>query len=241
MRINNISLDVCVSSLQGYQYDSMHTKKELILEINRYNKYIRLYLLDKHLGYVCKRDTSFLFGILNNMNKYVKVNKWSLQTETNHYIIIRLHLQSYPKYRYYIYQLSFIGTHETYIGSTQNLPQRINTHKKKLKYKTHINHLLQEAYDKYPSLMQVNILFTGDTNSKEVKFQKEQEFILKCKPSLNLINSYTPKGKVVCECGREMAYSSLKSHKKTKYHTKRVISNIVSDMVDNVVTQTTNE
>ena len=68
MRINNISLDVCVSSLQCYQSDSSHTSKDMILEINRYNKYIRLYLLYNglsHLGYVSKKDTPILLSILH--------------------------------------------------------------------------------------------------------------------------------------------------------------------------------
>ena len=94
--------------------------------------------------------------------------------------------------------------------------------------------MLQQVYNKYPDQLRVKILFVGDTANKETKFQKEQEFILKYKPSLNLINSYTPKGRVVCECGSEIAYSSLKLHKTTKYHKVRLIKNNVSTMVDNV-------
>ena len=222
MKINNIQVEVCVSSLGQYKYKPSDTNKDMIIEGSRYKKYIRLYLLDKHLGYVTKDDANVLLEIIKRMNGYVRVTKWSLVTETYHYLIIRLHLQPFSTYRYYIYQLSFNDTNDTYIGSTKNLPQRLTAHRKKLKDKIHINKLLQQAYDKYPDKMCVDIMFTGETNDKEVKFKKEQEFILKHKQSLNLINSYVPKGKILCECGRHISYTSLQKHKKTKYHKSRV-------------------
>ena len=243
MRINSIDLQICVSSLNDYQYQPSHITKELILETNRYKKYVRFYLLgsgDKciiHMGYVSKKDKPILFNVLNNMNKHVRVDKWSLITKTDHYLILQLHLQSYPTYKYYIYRLSFDGTDNTYIGSTQNLISRINTHQKQLKNKTHINHLLQQTYDKYGTI-KTNILFSCETNNKSVKFKTEQDFILQYKPSLNLINSYVSKKRITCTCGQEISYSSLKSHTKTKYHKMKVnniVAKFVSKMVDTVV------
>ena len=81
-------------------------------------------------------------------------------------------------------------------------------------------------------------MFSGETNNKSVKFKKEQDFILQYKPSLNLINSYVSKKRITCTCGREISYSSLKSHIKTKYHkmeVNNIIAKFVSKMVDTVV------
>ena len=237
MRISDITIDVCVSSLGDYKYDPKDTSKELIIEANRYKKFIRLYLLDKHLGFVSKADKPVLMGILNRMNKYIRVENWSLVKTTPHYLILKLHIKSYRTYKYYIYELSFKGTDETYIGSTQNLPQRITSHKSKLKSRSHINHRLQEVYDKNSSKLAVSILFTGTTDNKEVKFQKEQEFILKHNPTLNLINSYNKKGKYLCECGKEISYSCKNRHNKTQYHIKK-ITNLV---LDHIVTKVSNQ
>ena len=235
MKIEDITLDVCVSSFQDYQFDSGDTAKELILEVNRYKKYIRLYLLDKHLGYVSKKDTPSLLQIANRMRN-IRVKEWSIKTQTEHYMIVQLHLQSYNNHKYYIYKLSF-PTNDTYIGSTKNLPQRLRSHRKNLKKKTHINHLLQQAYNQCSNQMQISILFSGETNNQKIQFQKEQEFISKHKPSLNLINSYNPKGKIKCECGKPISYSGLKSHKKTRYHINKVVQNIVTNMVTKVMNE----
>ena len=234
MRILDMTVDVCVSSLHGYQFNSIDTATELILDVNRYKKYVRLYVLDKQMGFISKKDTPSLLNILKSMNRYVRVREWSLVTKTQHYLILKLHLRSYNNYKYYIYRLSFTSN-DMYIGSTKNLPQRLTSHKKQLKNETHINHLLQRAFDQYSNDMEVNILYSGETNDKTVQFQKEQEFISKYQSSLNLINSYTPKCKIKCECGKHISHSSLKSHKKSKYHKKKIISNIINSIVDTVV------
>ena len=236
MRINDITLDVCVSSLGSYNYKPTDTSKELIIEANRYKKYIRFYLLEKHVGYVSKADKPVLMSILNKMNQYIRVENWSLVKNTPHYLILKLHLQSHPKYRFHIYQLSFKGTDDTYIGSTKNAPQRIHSHRIKLKSQKHVNHRLQKAYNTDPSNMEVTFLFTGETMNKDIQFQKEQEFILKHKPTLNLINSYTKKGKYVCGCGKEISYSCKNRHNKTQYHIKKI-----TDLVlDHIITQVSN-
>ena len=234
MKIHNITIDICISSLQGYEYDPSHTSTELILDANRYKKYVRLYLLDKPMGYVSKKDTPLILNVIKSMNKYVRVSEWSLVTKTQHYLILKLHLCSYKNCKYYIYQLSF-PSKDMYIGSTVNLIQRLTSHKKNLKNKTHVNHLLQKAFDQYLNDMEVNILYSAETNDKTEQFQKEQEFISKYQSSLNLINSYTPKGKVLCKCGKQISHSSLKSHKKSKYHKTKIISNIINSIVDSVV------
>ena len=231
MRVNDVTLDVCVSCLQGYDYKPNDNTKQVILEVNKVRKYVRLYLLDKHMGYISKRDTPNVLMILNNINGYRRVNKWSVVTKTNHYLIIRLHLSGYPKYNYYIYQLSFENSPDMYIGSTKNLPQRIKEHKKQLQTKTHPNKRLQQAYDTNNANMTVSILFTDETNKRQIQFQKEQEFILQYQPSLNMINSY----KIICECGRNISYRNIKNHENTKYHIKRIVTNVVNEIIEHAL------
>ena len=94
---------------------------------------------------------------------------------------------------------------------------------------------MQKAYNEYKSGFAVKILFSGETKQKSVKLQKEQEYILKYQPSLNLINSYIPSGKVICNCGKEISYRSISKHKKTKYHMNKVIHNVISNLIDNAI------
>ena len=184
MRISDITVDVCVSALQGYEFDPSDSSKDLILDVNRYKKYIRLYVLNKHIGYLSKRDAPLLLNTLKSMNRHVRVSEWSLVMKTQHYLILKLHLCSYKNYKYYIYQLSF-PFNDMYIGSTKNLPI---AHKKQLKNKTHVNHLLQRAFDKYSNDMEVNILFSAETNDiKQNSFKKNKSSFLSF--SLHLILS----------------------------------------------------
>ena len=126
--------------------------------------------------------------------------------ERRNFFIHLLFAEQYqrPYCRYYIYELSFKDTTDTYIGSTLSLPQRLNNHKNALEKNKHINHLLQKAYNTYKTSIAVKILFSGETKQKSVKLRKEQEYILKYQPSLNLINSYIPSGKVICDCGKQI-------------------------------------
>ena len=66
MKITDITVNVCISSLQGYKFDHGDLSTELILDVNRYKKYIRLYLLDMHVGYVSKKDTPSLLNIIKS-------------------------------------------------------------------------------------------------------------------------------------------------------------------------------
>ena len=235
IRIKNITLEVCVSGLGDYKFEASDLDTELILDINRYKNYIRVFLLDSQIGYISKRDTPNVLSTIPHMNKQIRVKEWKFISKAKHYLILQLQLCSYDTYKYYIYELSFKGTNETYIGSTVSLPQRINNHKNALKNNKHINHLLQKAYDKYKSGFTVKILFSSETKQKGIKLQKEQEYILQYQPSLNLINSYIPSGKVICDCGKEICYKSLSKHKKTKYHINKVIHNVISKVIDNVI------
>ena len=147
MRINNITLEVCVSALGEYKFEPKDTKDELQLDINRYKKYIRIFLLDKQIGYISKRDTPSVLSTIRHMNKQIRVKEWKLLTQTKHYLILQLHLCSFNTFRYYIYELPFKNTKDTYIGSTLSLPQRLNNHKNVLEKNKHIHHLLQQAYN----------------------------------------------------------------------------------------------
>ena len=75
MKITDNTVDVCLSSLQGCKFDHSDLSTDFILDVNRYKKYIRLYLLDMYMGDVSKKDASSLLNIIKSMNKYVRVNK----------------------------------------------------------------------------------------------------------------------------------------------------------------------
>ena len=98
MRINNITLEVCVSGQGEYKFEPNDTKAELILVINRYKKYIQVFVLDRQMGYISKRDTPNVLSTIKHMNKQIRVKEWKLISKTKHYLILQLHLCSYDTY-----------------------------------------------------------------------------------------------------------------------------------------------
>ena len=92
MRISNIVLDVCVSGLGGYKFESNDISEELILDINRYKKYIRVFLLHKQIGYVSKRDTLNVLSIIRYIKQQIRVKEWSVITKTKHALLTRINI-----------------------------------------------------------------------------------------------------------------------------------------------------
>ena len=176
------------------------------------------------------------------MRKYKTVKSWSLVKRTPHYLILNVDMATTSTYKYFIYQISFSNTgnhHNTshyYIGSTNCYMSRINSHKIKLKNDRHPNKKMQFTFNQDPTNMKIKMIDTDWAVTRKDQLKREQMWINKLKPSLNLMNACNLP--VECmECRKLLKRTSLKSHKRSKRHIKRVIQNVVDQIVDMILDQ----
>lgn len=75
---------------------------------------------------------------------------------------------------YYIYQIYCEGNGKTYVGQTNNISRRWSRHRRDLEKNKHLNHYLQNAYNKYGAesfkFEMVNTLETRDEANEQELF-----------------------------------------------------------------------
>lgn len=128
-----------------------------------------------------------------------------------------------------IYKLE-IGD-DFYIGSTCNLTQRLINHKS-ITYNENDRRYEQSFYSKIRDITWDNVkCVILETCDKELRYEREQYFIDKLEPTLNLFrvikdNDYYKKWdiKVDCECGSKYSKSHKTRHLKTEKHIKFINS-----------------
>jgi predicted GIY-YIG superfamily endonuclease len=134
----------------------------------------------------------------------------------------------------FIYKIEI--DNQIYIGSTLNLRRRQTTHNNDLNIKKTTGRLYEKCRE--CNITDINLILLEEVEDNDTKI-KEQEYIDKLKPTLNMIraipktkeqqklykkkwrsdNKHKNNVKINCDiCGEEMNKSSLYRHKKRKHN-----------------------
>jgi len=133
----------------------------------------------------------------------------------------------------YIYRMNVKD--KFYIGSTKDIKHRIRTHKYNCynqnckEYNIKVYKYIRDNCANWTEVS-FNILDVYDDISSEFKREIEQYYIEYFCNNLNTIGANSSdikikkrREKVQCECGKVVAYGNISSHRKTKFHQKRLV------------------
>jgi hypothetical protein len=149
-----------------------------------------------------------------------------------------------------IYKLCCEGVDEFYIGSSKNMYDRKRLHKSRcnnVNYSGYNNKLYSyirnnKGYNEWKYEILEEFLFEID---EELKIQ-ENTYIKNLNPSLNKKKShqthdelllqqrenYKKRGKIICECGREVSRGNKSHHLNSKIHQKYITNNITNNITN---------
>ena len=92
MRFFMCAVEVCVTGIQRYDYsfNQNDTSKQLVFKRDFKNKFdknaIKVYLDDKHIGYIKRDEAQLLSPVMKTNSFYVK--KWGVESHTDGYMIV---------------------------------------------------------------------------------------------------------------------------------------------------------
>lgn len=113
-----------------------------------------------------------------------------------------------------IYAIHNTKTGEMYVGSSKNIPARIDWHIRDLEQHIHHSKRLQAAWNKYGK--DAFVAYILEQCGSRILLRREQKWIDKLKPSYNMLKTTHPSKALIRKIRRAHGRKSLVGHANTR-------------------------